>query len=110
MKKDKETMLLPVATPVEETMIRSAGPSAPQHAFEAAAVSQVTLSSAAECHAMETGNHWNKERSYKIHTMQRDAHGKLVDMHVNTRSVQVKFCGTKLIKIFDANGTYVTRD
>jgi hypothetical protein len=101
MKKDKETMLLPVATPVGETMIRSAGPSAPQHAFEAAAVSQVTLSSAAECHAMETGNN---ERIYEIHTMQRDAHGKLVDMHVNTPSVQVKFCATKLIKIFDTNG------
>jgi hypothetical protein len=103
VKKGDEAMMIPVATPVGETMVRNAVPPAPQPLYQAGAVSDVALSSGAECSRMGVGCN---SRSYGIHTMQPNASGVPVRMHArNGPSMKVKFSGQRVLTIFDTNGT-----
>jgi hypothetical protein len=103
MKKNNETKMVPVATPVSEKMVRNAVPPAPQPLYQAGAVSDVALSSGAECKYMGVGCN---SRSYAIHTLQFNASGVSVPMHAtNAPSMKVKFSGISVLTIFDTNGT-----
>jgi hypothetical protein len=98
-----EAMRIPVAMPVSEKMVRNAVPPAQQPVYQAGAISDVALSSGAECSRMSDGCN---SRSYGIHTLQPNASGVPVPMHAtNGPSMKIKLSGHRTLTIFDTNGT-----
>jgi hypothetical protein len=104
-----EAMTIPVATPVSEKMVRNAVPPAPQPLYQAGAVSDVALSSGAECRLLSGGCN---SLSYGIRTMQPNASGVPVPMHTKRApSMKIQFsnlqAAVRILTIFDPNGTDV---